>query len=484
MKNIIIVGLGLHARHHHYPILERLSKETDIRIKCVIDLKDQEEAIQKYLASFELQPENLFFLDPDYRNIEEIPKHLDEYLMGLHRGEKIDGVIVSTEPKSHKAYTIWALRNDIDVLLDKPITAPILDNHNENSAYQVYQDYLEIEQALSKSKSNLVVLAARRHHAGVNLIRNYLKDFICEFKVPISYVDIYHAEGMWNMPDEFFTRENHPYKYGYGILLHSGYHFIDIFFWLTKLNNHIGTKTPDRVEFLMKHTTPYDFLHQISESDYENLYKSDKTSPYFRGEQLKQMRGFGELDLNVLCQLKQNDYVITTGLINLLQNSYCKRAWMELPEDTYKSNGRVRHEHLNVQVSHLLNIQAHVYATGDKKCNIEPMGLNPENYRIMIFRNSDLVGGKTFEQHYFEDIMLKEYNGKPYKQSLNGQAKEDIVRKWVEGRPTESNFYDHSNTVKFMSKIYEYMFKVNKGMKNGEEISLELRNDDILSASR
>ena len=46
-------------------------------------------------------------------------------------------------------------------------------------------------------------------------------------QVPLSYADIYHADGMWVMPHEW-ERDNHAYKYGAGKLLHSGYHFVDL----------------------------------------------------------------------------------------------------------------------------------------------------------------------------------------------------------------------------------------------------------------
>ena len=37
--------------------------------------------------------------------------------------------------------------------------------------------------------------------------------------VPISYLDIYHADGLWCMPGELSTRVYHPYRHGYGKLM-------------------------------------------------------------------------------------------------------------------------------------------------------------------------------------------------------------------------------------------------------------------------
>ena len=35
-------------------------------------------------------------------------------------------------------------------------------------------------------------------------------------------------------------RDNHPYKYGYGKLLHSGYHFVDLISIFLRANKNAG----------------------------------------------------------------------------------------------------------------------------------------------------------------------------------------------------------------------------------------------------
>ena len=41
------------------------------------------------------------------------------------------------------------------------------------------------------------------------------------------------------MPHDYDI-ENHPYKYGYGKLFHSGYHFIDLLAEFVKLNKFVS----------------------------------------------------------------------------------------------------------------------------------------------------------------------------------------------------------------------------------------------------
>jgi hypothetical protein len=44
---------------------------------------------------------------------------------------------------------------------------------------------------------------------------------------------------VWNTPEELSTREDHPYKYGYGMLMHGAYHYIDIAAQFLELNRKL-----------------------------------------------------------------------------------------------------------------------------------------------------------------------------------------------------------------------------------------------------
>lgn len=43
---------------------------------------------------------------------------------------------------------------------------------------------------------------------------------------------------------EMCTRDYHPYKYGYGKLMFSGYHFVDLLMWLLSINDEERTHPP------------------------------------------------------------------------------------------------------------------------------------------------------------------------------------------------------------------------------------------------
>jgi hypothetical protein len=324
---------------------------------------------------------------------------------------------------------------------------------------------VELAQRLRQSQTNLTVQCQRRSHQGYRFVKRYLADFVEQFQIPISYIDIYHADGMWVMPHELFSRENHPYKHGYGKLMHSGYHFVDLFVWLAEVNNLLAHKKPERADLFVKRFRAYDLLNQVNGADYQKLFGTDRFEAAFTPDNLQEAKKFGELDIFALCQLKRGDAVVTTSSINLQQNSFCRRAWVDTPEDVYKGNGRVRHERLNVQVANLLNIQVHSYQSYEvKRKDVETEGAGHEDhFDIYIFRNSGVVGGKPLEKLQIGEGAKKDHLDDPSYLGHNENARERNLVDFLQGRRNGLSFETHHLTNKLLSKLYECVVRENNG---------------------
>ncbi len=456
-KTLVLAGLGPHARRIYYPLLEKYREQYNIRLALLIDRHEQAEAVNTYLEGRSLQPEQILFID-DHPNGDDPPgNELLGALRQLTNQQHIDGIIIATEPRAHKVYALWAILNHVDVLVDKPITAPPGASVDIHAARQVYADYGDLERCLRFSTANVIVQAQRRSHAGYALIKQYLDEFARQYPIPVSYMDIYHGDGMWAMPDELFRRENHPYKYGYGKLMHSGYHFVDLFAWLAQVNMLIEQKKPDRAEIVARRFGPYDFLHQVSHEDYRTLFGVDVSDVAFSENRLKAARTYGEQDVFVLCQLKRGDAVVTTASINLQQNSFSRRAWLTPAADVYKGNGRVRHERLNLQVGNLLNIQAHSYQAYEVgKQDVETSGAGHEDhFEVSIYRNSGVVGGQPLEKF---DIGAQARQAHAHDETFlghNERAREQHFLDFLERRAGPSHFQSHRLTVQILSGICE-----------------------------
>jgi len=385
----------------------------------------------------------------------------EEALDNIAENEKIDGIIISTEPKAHKIYAEWALKNNINVLMDKPITAPLNPGTNIRSAYKIYQDCLYLENLLKKSKAKFYVVCQRRNHKGYALIKEYLKNFVSEFEIPVSYIDIYHADGAWNLPHEF-GKENHPYKYGYGKLMHSGYHFIDLFAWLTEVNFGLERTRPDNVKIYTAKFTPNDLFHQIDEKACARFFDRPTIKEFYKTYKRGDYENYGELDAYVLIQLTQDKNVITTGSINLQQNSFSRRGWFDLPEDIYKGNGRVRHERVNIQVSHFLNIQVHSYQSYETGKDIAPIdgeAGSEDHFDIFIFRNKKIIGGKAFSKFAIGKEMKESSGPDSHYLGHNERARETTLLNFIEDKNDESELEHHNFTNRLLAYIYASIAK-------------------------
>lgn len=457
MKNFIFIGLGPHAKRIYYPFLEKHRARYDIRLKLLIELENQKPHAAAFLDHRTLRPEKILYLPDNETN--RMGTALDvvaeRELDVLVCTETIDGIIISTEPKAHKIYAAWALKRNINILMDKPITAPLYPSTDIQSARAIYRDYTDLKNMLKQSAAKFYVVCQRRNHAGYAFIKDYLKKFVSEFEIPISYIDIYHADGAWSLPHEFY-KENHPYKYGYGKLMHSGYHFVDLFSWFAEANYALPRARPDAAKLYAARFAPNDLFNQIDGGACEKFFRNPVIRNFYKTYQREQYDTFGELDAYVLLQLMRDENVITTGSINLQQNSFSRRGWFDLPEDTYKGNGRVRHERVNIQASHFLNIQAHSYQSYESSRGIfEPGGVGSEDhFDIFIFRNKKIIGGEAFTKIAVGKEMRKNNKDDSYYLGHNERARETTLLNFIEGHDDESEFERHDFTNLLLSNIY------------------------------
>lgn len=443
---IVLFGLGPHARRIYYPMLERYAKTHDLEISLVVELSDQVETVSRYLSVRELQPKDIYYIDASLRN----DRVIDRSLLAVLQETPCTHVIIATEPKSHVMYATWALENKKALLMDKPIGAPAGLSSDITAIQKIMEEYNQLKRVYTPDNPPFSIQCQRRYHAGYQYIYEYLRDFVGEFSVPVSYMDLYHADGMWNMPDEFFFRENHPYKYGYGKLLHSGYHFLDLYAWMMTVNDQLKDKAPTQLEIISRKFSTQDFFHQVTNTEYKQFFNREYP------QLTEDVRGFGELDTYSIIQAKRGGHVVTTASINLQQNSFSRRAWPVLPEDTYKGNGRVRHERFVAQVGNLLSIQVHSYQAHEvKKKDVEVVGAgNEDHFDIYIYRNSELVGGVPLEKITLGEKMREQYQNDGYK-GHNEYARRCALHEWLNNERGIGDYLNHELTNRILAKQYE-----------------------------
>ena len=295
MKNVALIGIGPHAKriYLHY------FKKKKVNLELVVDLESEKDNIRKYLDENGFKKTKIFTLSDKYKDDDHLPEDVSSNLLAVCKTLEITHLIISTEPKAHFMYLEFALKNNMNVLTDKPIT--VAKNMTSlHSIDKVRKQYYEILDLAKKSKGTCKVMCQRQYHRGYEKIKDVLTDVVNKYKMPITNIDIFHSDGAWEMPHDL-GKENHPYKYGYGKLFHSGYHFIDLLSDFIKINDSLGgNKKIVDGDVYSKVFTPNDEMNVLSIEDYKRLFKDQEIPDYYKENENPTFKKYGEKDYHGL----------------------------------------------------------------------------------------------------------------------------------------------------------------------------------------
>jgi hypothetical protein len=339
----------------------------------------------------------------------------------------------------------------------------------------------------------------RRFHSGFEFVKKKIKDIGEKTNCPVTFIQAYHCDGQWRLPNEIINQEYHPYCSGYGKASHSGYHIFDTIYELYK-SSGVDEKFAESMEIVSSFIKPNGFFTQFNEKDYLKIFGEDyNLVNHYSDEQLKELcRDFGEIDLSAIITLKKNDEAIANFNVNLIHNGFAGRTWIKPGEDLYKGNGRIKHESYNIQQGPFQNIQIHAYQAVDKHDD--------------CIGNDDSLGGKNhFEIYVFQNPLVADKSKQPsvytYKDTTeNGSSSnepmitmESVKFKVVEEfadyligkrkkQTINSQIEDHVIPVQIMSGIYSSNIMKQKGRSGivkvswGEELNEYLNENDTCSS--
>lgn len=472
-KNIALIGLGPHAKRIYLNYL----RKHNIELGLVVDLESKRDSIKEYLNENNFKNTKIYTINDKYKDNLHLPNHISQVLAEICKTLEISHIIISTEPKSHNMYLEFALKNDIDVLTDKPIT--VCKNMTSlKSINEISKQYNEIIKLANNSKAMCNVMCQRQYHRGYEYIKKLLTDVVKKYQVPITYIDIYHCDGNWEMPHDLL-KENHPYKYGYGKLFHSGYHFIDLLSDFIKINNQLSdTKKITKGSIYSTCFTPNDELAVFNIKDYKRIFKEQEIPDYYNQNPNPKFNQFGEKNFYGQLTFKNaNNQTITTANLNLLHYGFSRRGWIQ-SKDYYKSNGRIRHERINIQVGTLLNIQVHSYQSKEIKDRSDILqeeeigGL--EHFDIDIYRNVDIISGKPFERIKLGNL----YSEKEKKNILgyNELSREEYLTNFLKGKCSKGSIKDQALGIEILKSCAMGIHNHYNNKKRVEKINIKNSN--------
>ena len=461
MINILLIGCGYHAKRIYAP---HLNDFDNAKVVAVYDLLSQKATIESYWKEKKFKDTNFFYSNNCKISDKLLKKEVDD-LNRIVKNNKINAVVISTEPLAHFKYTKWALDNDLHILLDKPITTEIEVSTNPKKSKKLYSDYLKIKQSyLSKlKKKNLVFIlqAQRRHHNGFVKTKDLILEISKKTNCPVTSINAFHSDGQWRFPKEIVEQDYHPYNQGYGKMSHSGYHSLDTAIWFAQSSILDANKKFNNFEVFAQATRPKDVLFQLNYDDYKNLF-SDFGSKNIVSQELTD-KTTGEIDAHSLISLLHNKFSITNISTHAVHNGFSQRNWISTEgRDLYKGNGRIRHESYIIEQGPFQCIIVNSFQSAEiLKGNIEPHSTGGEyHYDIHVFRNNTLFS----EFNAYELITMKSLNeikDLNYSRGHQEDARRNCIEEFISAITNKtnvsnqvSNFLDHELSTHLLSSIY------------------------------
>ena len=422
--------------------------------------------MEKYAA--EHLPGIELTLVPFFRQV--MPRDVENQLNEVVYRLQIDCVIVSTEPECHKPYGLWAVRLGLHVIMDKPITTRMNACNDIDQAAGIASDFEELLKAYNelqtRKKTVFLINSHRRYHPGYQGTRDFISDIRDKTNCPVTSLISTHCDGQWRLPDEIVDQLYHPFKYGYGKVSHSGYHFLDSCYTFFKAGWSSG-KHPDEIEMVSTFMRPNGFMSSVTHEEHvQTLGKEYETTFRYTPEELHwMMMDMGEMDAMLQITFKQNGTVLAIAQLNLFHTGFSRRDWVDQgpTPDLYKGCGRVKHEAHEVRSGPFQTIVIDSRQANDKHDRSKPSTaeLGSDNhFEVQTWRNCGVLGEEEPLKVYTVDDLDRRYNTK-----LPGIYAENIKRgilleafDFFEGNTSldelSSNLPDHSVPATLMSAAY------------------------------
>jgi len=469
--NIVIIGLGYHAKRIY---LDFYLQHENVNLVGVVDLYSKKDNVEKILNDKNIVTKTLFLKNDSVSDFLKTDNHV--LLNSFIKDCDCSAVIISTEPLAHFKYVIWALKNKLHILLDKPITTEIDVSINLTKAKKLYTDYLKIEKKYKKvlKDKNLIFIlqAQRRFHKGFIYAKEKIKEIEDKTNCPVTSIHSFHSDGQWRLPKEIINLDYHSFNQNYGKMSHSGYHSLDISLWLCN-NIKDPSKKFSSFEVYSKFNRPSDFLNQIQPKDYKfyfKNYKSNIDSDYLKNKKIE-----GEIDaFNSISLYNKKGALITHLTCDVVHNGFSQRGWL-LPnlKDLYKGNGRVRQESYIIEQGPFQSIVINSLQSKEILKEEKKNGIGGEDhFDVYIFRNSNLFKEcKSYE--LFQIIDKNIFKGDNYSRGHNENARRNCISEFIQSikenkKPENqvSNFFEHKMSTMVLSSIYESGAKDFMGLNN------------------
>ena len=434
-NHLVVVGFDDIVCNKYLPCIEEAISSKFIDSYSIIELKSQKINTEEKISHIKLKPANTYYLpEPRRKGVYADLEDFEPIFREIKQGRGKLKVYIATELKAHEDYLKYCIENNIDSLVEKPILAPMRNGQFDPSLIESAMYHL-VNEAKKKSAKHSVMTLSRYHKIYNERVLKPLGQKMIELNAPLTSFHLRHSGGVWNLHKEYESREDHPYKYGYGMIMHGGYHYIDLAVQFLVLNKFIFPDSVFSLTISSYSAYPADQNDRIPKKFSENFADNCPDWPS-RSNSSK----YGETDLVTTFCLRKKDTgkVITIGTISLEQTTPSIRAWKNLPLLVYNKNGRVSSVEIEAQLStlHSVNVQCFDVPSCDNQLDkISAFA------RISKRTNASLLRGKKYN--------TEEVHGGFFHSDSNRQ----LISAWLMNEEYRSQLADHIPTMRMVQYL-------------------------------
>lgn len=436
-KHLVIVGFDDIIADKYMETIELAISTGHISGYSIIDFISNQDWIEHKLQKVSIQPELKYFITVAKKENKWADKDVFKpifYEIISKKGEI--KVYIATELKAHEEYLQYCVENDIDSLTEKPIFSPLKNGKFDPSLIDEKMKYLTSLAQKSNAKHSVTSLA-RYHEIYNDKAIEKIKERIIKYEAPITSLHLRFASGVWNSHIEYENREDHPYKYGYGVLMHGAYHYVDVITRFLSLNHLIFPNDNLQLTLSSYGGFPADQNDRISKK-YSTLFDDDKPE---WADKSTNKTDYGETDIVTSFQLlnTSTNKVITLGTMSFEQTTPSIRTWKDIPAEIYNKNGRTACADLEVQLSTLftLNLKCFDIPTEGEIDRIKAFA------RIETRANASLLKDEKF------------YTKEEAHDVSHNISNRSLIGNWLAGAEGKSTLQSHFIVMKVLQSLAE-----------------------------
>lgn len=472
--NILLIGMGHQAKGTYITAFTSIKKKCNLNLLAVVDLKNNENAINMYMRNMGFSEYSCFVAAPEREMGEEFwisekfKKELDEVVERL----RINAVIVSTDPMCHFAYTEWALKKGLNVLIDKPLTLHPNSSIDPEQAKKIYRDAVYLTDLAKKTKDlqngrqvAFMLLTQRRYHPAYIELKNKIKEVFENTGCPITLLSVLHNDGQWSLPSELIDDKYHGYSEGVGKLSHTGYHLIDIVTWLLKacVREDFEINT---VRIQANVVRPSDLIQLLSSKYLSKFFGNEYSNAQTRTDDqlVEAAKKYGEVDAYLSYSFYHDDVPICTVNLNLLHSGLSQRTWAKITPGQINAKGRIKHE------------LVHLYQGPFLGAELEKVRGKKDEYTNELPRMKvRYILNKKEAQNEYDYVRYYPQNGDELTEDRLACIEEFVSTVRGEGSSISSSVEDHLASIKLLAMSYEAIAQSYNGGNNYiiENIKLE-----------